>query len=215
MTKILEKKDIQNLEKLTNLIRHFSIQGQTPATSGNFSLRSNFNKNTIYISESGILKNFFKQENLIPANLESGKPLSPFCHKKISYEAGIHFEIYKQIKNAHCVLHTHMLEALLVYSKGQELIEITDFEIVKAFPGVTSHLATLQIPVIENSQDINDICIKWLPLLRKFPNHYGFIIKNHGIYCWGDSVESAQKHIEAFEYIFKFLNFKSLKGLNN
>ncbi|MCB0370419.1 MAG: class II aldolase/adducin family protein [Bdellovibrionales bacterium] len=48
--------------------------------------------------------------------------------------------------------------------------------------------------------------------MKKLPTHVGFIIKNHGIYCWGKTLEDAQKHLEAFEYIFKILYFRSLKG---
>lgn len=202
----------KNLIDLASFIRKINATGHNPATSGNYSVRSALNKSIIFVSESGIDKSFFDQSHLIPVDLQTGKNLPTFENKKISYEAQIHLTIYEKLERANCVLHSHFLESLLACDNHQQALEITDLEIIKAFSGISSHNEKIQIPIIENSQNIDEICNQWKIINKDYPTSYGFLIRNHGLYCWGDSITSAKRHLEAFEYIFKLIFFRKMKG---
>jgi methylthioribulose-1-phosphate dehydratase len=36
------------------------------------------------------------------------------------------------------------------------------------------------------------------------PHCYGILLAGHGIYVWGKSIEEAKRHLEVFEYVFKY-----------
>jgi methylthioribulose-1-phosphate dehydratase len=32
---------------------------------------------------------------------------------------------------------------------------------------------------------------------------YGFLVRGHGLYCWGKQVEEARRHLEGLEFLFQ------------
>ena len=76
------------------------------------------------------------------------------------------------------------------------------YEILKAFHGVSTHEATIHVPVFENDQDIARLSRKVLTYLDNNPPIFGYLIAGHGLYTWGQSVQEALRHIEAFEFLF-------------
>lgn len=226
----LERKyyvDMNNLSLLSNLVRELNAGKHNPATSGNYSLRSVVNPQIVFVSESKIDKSLFTPENLIPIYISSGKYVTDIISdvssevpssdaskgmsKVVSEEAQIHFKIY-QVTGAQCVLHSHFLESLLICEmvgeKGDEenlpFAEFTGLEMIKAFSGFRSHLERFQVPILENSQVVEDICKAWHQRWNPEGKQFGFLIRGHGLYCWGASISEAKRHLEAFEYLIKF-----------
>lgn len=196
---------IENI-KLAELVRVLNSKGHNPATSGNYSTRSKIYQNGIWISESGIDKSLFTGKNFLLVDQDSGNFLGEYQNsgRKASDETAIHLAIYRS-SLAQCVLHSHILESILfaeIYS-GSEVINIRGLELLKGFKGIQSHEEEIKIPCFQNSQDISNLAKnieKQLAQVRAF----GFILRGHGIYVWGDSVSEAKRHLEVFEYIFKY-----------
>src|ERR1043165_5330994 len=99
-----------NLKLATDLleaIRFFNQKGWSPATSTNYSVRSE-NKSEYIISRSGVDKSKFELSDLILIN-SKGEVLSPFNKPgiKSSAETEIHTALYEQFPEVNCVLHTH------------------------------------------------------------------------------------------------------------
>ncbi|MDR5106194.1 class II aldolase/adducin family protein, partial [Salmonella enterica subsp. enterica serovar Derby] len=35
------------------------------------------------------------------------------------------------------------------------------------------------------------------------PLQYGFLVRGHGLYCWGSQVAEARRHLEGLEFLFQ------------
>jgi methylthioribulose-1-phosphate dehydratase len=40
-------------------------------------------------------------------------------------------------------------------------------------------------------------------LLRHRPSAHGFLLRGHGLYTWGKSVDEARRHIEILEFLLE------------
>lgn len=207
MSFIISAQDYEEMKKLASLVRVMNTQGHNPATSGNYSLRSKTSPEIALVSESGIDKSKFTEDNFLPLYHGSREMLEAYAKtgRKSSDETDIHLSIY-QITKANCVLHSHMLDALLFADlfPGKQFATIKDLELLKGFKGITTHELEINIPVFDNTQDIRELAETVKPSILSQPNSYGLLLRGHGIYVWGESVEEAKRHLEVFEYIFKY-----------
>jgi methylthioribulose-1-phosphate dehydratase len=204
---IISAQDYEEMKKLASLIRVMNTLGHSPATSGNYSLRSKTSLDIALVSESGIDKSNFIEENFIPVYYQSRKMHPDYLklNRKCSDETDIHLSIY-QITNANCVLHGHHLDALLFADlfAGLPYATIEGLELLKGFKGITTHDTKINIPCFDNTQDIAYLAEQIKPAILEQKNNYGLLLRGHGIYVWGDSVEEAKRHLEVFQYIFKY-----------
>jgi methylthioribulose-1-phosphate dehydratase len=203
----ISAQDYEEMKKLATLVRLMNTLGHNPATSGNYSLRSKTNPDIALVSESGIDKSKFTEDNFLPLYIDTRLMHPDYIgtNRKSSDETDIHLSIY-QITKANCVLHSHMLDALLFADQfiGQSHASIEGLELLKAFKGVKTHDLQINIPCFENTQDIASLAEEIKPAILEQEHNYGLLLRGHGIYVWGDSVEEARRHLEAFEYIFKY-----------
>ncbi len=209
---IFSPEDLEETKILANLVRLMNGQGHNPATSGNYSIRSKTIPEIALVSESGIDKSKFTEENFIPLNIETRKMDSEYLRsgRKSSDETDIHLSIY-QITNAQCVLHSHLLESILFADlfKESPFATIEGLELLKGFKGIKTHETQINIPCFDNTQDIALLAEQIKPSVISEKNNYGILLRGHGIYVWGASIEEARRHLEVFEYIFKYyLNSK-------
>lgn len=216
MSFIISAQDHEEMKKLASLVRVMNTQGHNPATSGNYSLRSKTTPEIALVSESGIDKSKFTEDNFIPVHYTERKMVDSYAlsGRKSSDETDIHLTIY-QITKANCVLHSHMLDALLFADlfPGKQFATIKHLELLKGFKGIKTHELEINIPVFDNTQDIRELAETVKPSILSQPFSYGLLLRGHGIYVWGESVEEAKRHLEVFEYIFKYyLNSHSRKA---
>jgi methylthioribulose-1-phosphate dehydratase len=211
----LNSQDLENSKLLATLVRDLNNKGHNPATSGNYSIRSISDAQIALISESGIDKSLFNETHLLPIDIETRKllPSIESSGRKTSDETDVHLAIYQATK-AGCVLHSHMLEALLFAElfPGSNTATIEGLELLKGFSGVTTHEIKIDIPCFNNTQDIRGFSEKIKPELIIHKHNYGLILRGHGIYVWGATIPEAKRHLEVFEYIFKYYLHKN-KGI--
>jgi methylthioribulose-1-phosphate dehydratase len=195
----------QNLDRASELleaIRFFNQKGWSPATSTNYSVRSENPKHYI-ISRSGVDKSKFQLSDLILID-ENGSVLPPFNKPgiKSSAETEIHTALYAKFPDAHCVLHTHsplgtVLSHILVNEKQ---LVFEGLEILKGLAGNTTHDLKAILPIVPNSQDMKDIL---RDMENKFTDIHGFLIAGHGLYTWGKDIAEAKRHVETYEFLFE------------
>lgn len=190
----------QAFSRLRSVKEKFAQRGWFPATSGNLSVRIK-NRSIIAVTTSGKDKSLQTPEDFLLVDLE-GKPVCSTALKP-SAETLIHAAIYKSIPNCEAVFHIHTVMNNLVSElyRDEKKLGFKDHELIKAFD-IWEPDASISVPIVENYFDIqilaNEIKNKIVP---KVP---GVLIRNHGIYVWGDSDFSATRHLEAFEFLFEY-----------
>lgn len=192
-------------ENLLEAIRFFNQKGWSPATSTNYSVRSE-NPQEYIISRSGVDKSKFASSDLILIN-PKGEVLPPFNRPgiKSSAETEIHTHIYKTYPDMNCVLHTHsVLGTVLsqVFLKEKQ-IRFEGFEIQKGLEGNMTHELESILPIVPNSQVMADILKDMDHHFTDKPSIHGFLIAGHGLYTWGKDIPTAKRHIETYEFLFE------------
>ena len=172
-------------------------QGMVPATSGNFSAR--LAPDSIAITVSGR----HKGQLTVPDIMQIDAVGRSRDGRRPSAETALHLQLYRRFPHAHVVLHHHSLAATLISQCIQDRIVFENYELLKAFPGIDTHATRLEVPVFVNDQDIPRLAEKVGEYMDAHPPIHGYLISGHGLYTWGDSVETALKHVEAFEFLFK------------
>lgn len=170
--------------------------GMVPATSGNFSAR--LANNELAITVSGRHKGKLTRDDIMKVDAE-GNSLDG---RRSSAETLLHVYLYKRYPEARVVLHPHSRNATLLSRLCDEWLVLQDYELLKAFPGIGTHQCSVRIPVFDNDQDIARLAQKVDACLAEMEVAHGYLIRGHGFYTWGNSLEDAMRHVEAFEFLF-------------
>jgi methylthioribulose-1-phosphate dehydratase len=184
--------------------RFLAARGLVPATSGNLSCRVSGAR--IAITASGPDKGA-----LVPADIllvdEDGPP-----HPRASAETALHLRLYRDDPDCGAVLHAHSPWATLLSMAraGAPAIAITGYELLKAFAGVTTHEATVEVPLFPNRQDVELLAAEVAARLAeggamaagRTPAP-GYLLEGHGLYAWGRTLGEARRHVEAMDFLLR------------
>ena len=182
---------------LSLIVRSFGAKGWVAATSSNFSF---VHKDLIAISISGRNKARFTPDDLMLVD-HSNKAIEPVDGRS-SAEALIHTKLYEKLETK-VVFHTHSPKATVLSRRFAKKGEIAfkGYEVVKAMPGFNSHEQDLVIPILPNSQDMESFSKALDSKLDEWKNPVAFLIEGHGLYTWADDLASAERHVEACEFL--------------
>src|SRR5215472_191775 len=130
--------------------RRLDARELAAATSGNYSVR--LSDGRIAVTVSGRHKGRLTPDDVMVVNAD-GVALED---KKPSAETGLHTQLYRRYPHVNAILHVHTVPAVTLTRHLPRATDIVlqDYEMLKAFPGITTHRTALAIPVFENSQDI-------------------------------------------------------------
>jgi methylthioribulose-1-phosphate dehydratase len=168
-----------------------------PATAGNISVR--LADGRVAITRSGGHKGFLRPEGVIAVALD-GRPLR--AGDKASAETGLHCGIYRRFPQAGAVLHGHSLANTVLSRAAKASLALAGYELLKAFPGLATHEARVEVPVFDNDQDIDrlqaEVDLRWDGMAEVPP---GYLIRGHGVYVWGPNMATARLRLEALEFM--------------
>lgn len=70
--------------------------------------------------------------------------------------------------------------------------------------GIAGHgyLDELIIPIIENTPRENELADSLGDAIRQYPKTCAVLVRDHGIYVWGETWEAAKRHSECLHYLF-------------
>ncbi|MBO3275631.1 methylthioribulose 1-phosphate dehydratase [Pseudomonas schmalbachii] len=192
-----------NCEELTRQIieagRFLYSRGWSPATSSNYSAR--LAADQALLTVSGKHKGQLGVDDVLATDL-AGNSLEP--GKKPSAETLLHTQLYAWRPEIGAVLHTHSVNAtVLSRMVPGDRLELEDYELQKAFAGVTTHEGRVIVPIFDNDQDIARLADKVQPWLEAHPDCPGYLIRGHGLYTWGARMSDALRQVEAFEFLFE------------
>lgn len=174
-------------------------RGWSPATSSNYSAR--LSPTEALLTVSGKHKGELGVDDLLAVDMD-GNSLE--AGKKPSAETLLHTQLYRWNPQIGAVLHTHSVNATVLsrVSPGDSLV-FSDYELQKAFSGISSHETPLLVPIFDNDQDIARLAARVQPWLARHPDCAGYLIRGHGLYTWGARMSDALRQIEAFEFLFE------------
>lgn len=187
----------QRSEELITAGHTLYAQGMVPATSGNFSAR--LSNGQLAITQSGSHKGRLQEDDIMLVDA-TGQSLD---NRRSSAETALHVQLYQRFDEAGAILHPHSVNATLLSQLVSEQLILQDYELLKAFPGVDTHECSVIVPIFENDQNIQRLADKVDHYIQSEGVIYGYLIRGHGFYTWGVSVEDALRHVEAFEFLFE------------
>ena len=186
-------------KELAKVIRGINRKGWSPATSTNYSFRTEKEPNTIVVSRSAVDKAYFTAEDFIEVD-RKGKPHPLFIDQRPSAETLIHCTLYDLFPKTKFILHSHSIYPVLWSITLENEIIFQGYEVQKGFAGQESHLDQVRIPILENSQNMEEFS-NWMKTRASEFKHNCFVIKGHGTYAWGTSLFEAKRHLETLDYL--------------
>ena len=173
-------------------------RGWSPATSSNYSAR--LTSAEVLLTVSGKHKGQLAPDDLLAVDM-AGNSLEE--GKKPSAETLLHTQLYRWKPEIGAVLHTHSVNATVLsrLALGDSLV-FADYELQKAFSGISSHESQVLVPIFDNDQDIARLAARVQPWLDAHPDCVGYLIRGHGLYTWGEKMSDALRQVEAFEFLF-------------
>jgi methylthioribulose-1-phosphate dehydratase len=179
--------------------RRLDALGLVPATAGNFSVRLDARR--LAVTVSGRHKGFLTADDVMVVDLD-GNPADPA--KRSSAETLLHCGIYRRFPEAGAVLHGHSIANTVLSRVAGNSLSLAGYELLKVFPGLPTHDASVEIPVVPNDQDIarmqRGLEALWDGMSKTPP---GYLIRGHGSYVWAPDMPGALARLEGLEFMLR------------
>jgi methylthioribulose-1-phosphate dehydratase len=196
--------------------REFHGRGWSLATSSNYSAVVGRQPLRLLITSSGQDKSRLAPADFVTVDERgelvggSGRP---------SAETLLHTTIAQHVPRAGAILHTHSVWSTVLSQRqaGRGMLAIRDLEMQKALRGVTTHACEVRLPILDNDQDMRPLATQ----LRKLfadptePLRHGFLLRGHGLYTWGETLDEARRHVEALEFLFEVIGRNAECGMRS
>ena len=194
------------LQQLIDCGQLFHQNGWSVGTSSNYSVVLSNDPVELIVTASGKDKGRLGLEDFVYVGAD-GKPIDD-QQPKSSAETMLHVVLAEQ-PAVGCILHTHSVWSTILsnYFFDQGQIEISGYEMLKGLEGITTHETSHWIPIFANTQDIPSLAEEVRTRLNdplEVITH-GFLIRQHGLYTWGEDVFAARRHVEVYEFLFECL----------
>lgn len=178
-------------------------RGWCDGTGGNFSCVLERSPLMLLMAPSGVDKGSVRPEDLIVVDdsctVRRGRG-------RASAETLLHLTIVEET-GAGAVLHTHSQAGTLLSRHAAPpagrhgVLRLEDLEMLKGLEGISSHEAAVEVPVLNNDQDLRRLSAMARPLLAEAPQ--GLLIAGHGLYAWGENLAMARRHLEIHEFLLE------------
>jgi methylthioribulose-1-phosphate dehydratase len=171
----------------------FHRRAWVPATSGNLSFA--VDDDAIAITRSGCHKGELAPRDFVVVD-HAGVPREP--NARCSAETLLHCQVYRRFDWVASVMHTHS-KAAVVLSRRRDRVTLEGYELLKALRNITTHAERVELPVFDNDQDVGHLAHLVEQCMVGGGAQHGYLIRGHGLYTWGETVETARYRVEALE----------------
>ena len=199
-----DRSDWPQIDSLRELGALFYERGWSVGTSSNYSVVLSRQPLRLLITASGRDKRRLSVRDFVVVD-DAGTRVEP-SDLKPSAETLLHLVIAQQPGVA-AVLHTHSVWSTILSDLcGDDGgVSIEGYEMLKGLAGVSTHEHRQWVEVFENNQDLADLAARVAQRLADpaRPFRHGFLLRRHGLYTWGRSLDEARRHVEIFEFLFE------------
>jgi methylthioribulose-1-phosphate dehydratase len=188
--------------ELAALGRGFHARGWALGTSGNFSTVLSRRPLRLAITASGVAKDRLAAADILACD-ERGSVVGR-RRGRPSAETLLHVEIVR-LRGAGAVLHTHSVWGTIASDlhAGAGGVAIDGYEMLKGLQGVASHVHREWIPIIDNDPDMPRLARRVRDTLGAHGSAHAFLLRQHGLYTWGDTLADARRHVEILEFLLE------------
>jgi len=189
--------------EIAEIGKGFYSRGWVFGTSGNLSAVVRQNPVHLAITASGFDKGSLRASRIVQIDAQERVVRGKY---KPSAEAAIHLAIVRA-RGAGAVFHTHSASGTILSERhaSQGYVELGGYEMLKGLEGVHTHEHTERLPVLENSQNMKELAARIADLLEKQPEIHGVLLRKHGLYTWGSTLEEVKRHVEIIEFLMEVL----------
>jgi methylthioribulose-1-phosphate dehydratase len=189
---------VRKATTLVNIGHELHARGWVPATSGNLSMR--LDAHSAIVTTSGKHKGQLTTADFLAVDLQ-GRPLQ---EGKPSAEILLHTQLYAWQPWVDTVLHCHSVNAtVLSHQSNSNTVVFKNYELLKAFRGITTHATAVTVPIFDNTQHIPTLAAQVQNYLQTQPDCPAYLIRGHGVYCWGASSDECLRHLEALDFLLQ------------
>lgn len=201
-------------ELVAALCKQFYTLGWVSGTGGSISVKVNDpagrpnGDRIIVMAPSGVQKERMEPEDMYvmapDGAILSEPPRKAPPHKapKCSECAPLFMKAYS-MRGAGAVIHSHGMEACLatMIHPGAREFRITHMEMIKGIAG-HGYSDELVVPIIENTAREYELTDSLAAAMEAYPKATAVLVRNHGLYVWGDSWIHAKTQAECYHYLF-------------
>ena len=182
----------------------FWQRGWSVGTSSNYSVVVSRDPLELIVTASGMDKGRLAREDFVRIGAD-GSPVAE-GQPKSSAETMLHVMLARR-EDVGAVLHTHSVWATILsdlFAK-EGGFDVTGYEMLKGLADVATHEHVEYVPIFENTQDIAALAdeVEDRLFTGKTDFIHGFLIRRHGLYTWGKTLDDARRHVEIYEFLFE------------
>jgi methylthioribulose-1-phosphate dehydratase len=187
-------------QDLIDVGKRFDARGWVLGTSGNFSSVVALDPLKIAITPSAAFKGHLRADEIVEID-ERGAPVGA---GRPSGEALLHLEIVRS-RGAGAVLHTHSIWSTILSDlhAGDGGLVIEGYEMLKGLDGVRTHDHREWVPIVDNDQDMRRLGRVVSDVLDRHARAHAILIRRHGLYSWGTTLDEAVRHVEILEFLLQ------------
>jgi methylthioribulose-1-phosphate dehydratase len=198
-------------QTLVDVGRRFYARNWVLGTSGNFSAVVSRRPFRLAITRSAAHKGTLTRRDILLVDerglIARGRAGRP------SAETPLHLAIVSA-RPADAVLHTHSVWGTILSDRhaSRHGLVLEGYEMLKGLDGIRTHDHREWIPIVENDQDMTRLAGVIRGVLERDARLHAFLLRGHGLYTWGRTLEDAERHVEILEFLFETEGRRSTHG---
>ncbi|CAJ1406306.1 unnamed protein product [Effrenium voratum] len=182
---------------IVRVLRGFFGQGWCLGSSGACGAR--LGRDAWLVTPSGVPKELLEPEDLFLVSRSGEQLKMPRKAAKVSDSLTVFSAVFERRSAVAAICHIHSVAAVLAADNGDEVLRIRDCEMIKGL-GVPGD-GVLALPIIANKATEPELVPELLRALERWETAPAVLVRDHGAYVFGSSLEKAKIGTECLGFI--------------
>lgn len=191
---------------LCTLGRQIANKGWLSATGGSLSIRNG--EQGCLISSPSKDKGELSPKDLQQIDWDQTQQWRVLGQQPASTTTPLHVALYQLYPTAKAVLHTNSVAAVVLSRlEPGATLALQGYAAQQVIRGAGSAEQRIDLPLFDHTDHLPSL-VNLLQETHQAQQHSpfagmpnGFLLRGHGLYVWGDSLDEAKRHVEAYEFL--------------